>query len=82
MRISAMAIAALALAACADTTDGPVAESSGTARLGGTVTYKYTDDVGEAGAKAGAYCAKYRKRAWLLSTSRASNENLASYECR
>jgi hypothetical protein len=81
MRYSAVLVAALALAACTSVEE-PVAESSGTASLGGNVTYKYADDVGEAGAKAAAYCAKYRKRAWLRSTTRAGDDNLATYDCR
>jgi hypothetical protein len=83
MRYSAIVVAVLVLAACmSDPDSGPVAETSGTASLGGSVTYKYADDVGEAGAKAAAYCAKYRKRAWLRSTARAGDDNLATYDCR
>jgi hypothetical protein len=82
MRYSAILVAALALAACAGDMEQPVSETSGTSSPGGSVTYKYGDDVGEAGAKAAAYCAKYRKRAWLRSTSRAGDDNLATYDCR
>jgi hypothetical protein len=81
MRYCAIWVAAFALAACMNDSE-PVAETSGTASLGGSVTYKYGDDVGEAGAKAAAYCAKYRKRAWLRSTARSGDDNLATYDCR
>lgn len=81
MRQIAIAVLALALAACANDVE-PVAESSGTASTGGTVTYRYMDDPGEAGAKAAAYCAKYRKRAFLHSTSSTGTDKLATYNCR
>ena len=80
MRSITTLLLALALAACAS--EEPVAESSGTASLGGSVTYRYADDIGEAGVPAAAYCAKYRKRAFLRSTTRANDENLATYDCR
>lgn len=82
MRYGAVLVAVLALAACAGDAEQPVAESSGTSSPGGSVTYKYGNDVGEAGAKAAAYCAKYRKRAWLRSTTRSGDDNLATYDCR
>jgi len=81
MRIGAILAAALALAACAEA-EAPVSEGSGTASLGGSVTYRYTDDIGDAATQAGAYCAKYRKRAFLRSTARADGGNLATYDCR
>jgi hypothetical protein len=81
MRIGTIMLA-LALAACAESTEGPVTSGSGTASLGGSVTYKYGDDVSEATTKAASYCAKYRKRAWLRSTERAGDENIATYDCR
>jgi hypothetical protein len=82
MRNGAIMITALAIAACADASEEPIASGSGTASLGGSVTYKYESDVGEAAAKAASYCAKYRKRAWLRSTGGAGDEKFATYDCR
>ena len=81
MREIAVLALAVALIACADV-EPPAAESSGTASLGGNVTYRYKDDIGEAAAQAWAYCGKYRKRAFLRSTTRAGDDNLATYDCR
>lgn len=81
MRIGTIMLA-LALAACADNAETPVTSGSGTASLGGSVTYKYSADVSEAATKAASYCAKYRKRAWLRSTERVGDENIATYDCR
>ena len=82
MRKIAIVMAVLGLgAACADVPE-PVEASSGSAGTGGYVTYKYTDDVGEAAAHAAAYCGKYRKRAWLRHTARLGDDNVATFDCR
>ena len=82
MRNSALMLAVIVLVACAEAPEEPVAAGSGTATLGGSVTYKYGDDIGDAAVKARTYCAKYRKRAWLRTTGRTDGENYATYDCR
>jgi hypothetical protein len=74
-------IAALALAACT-APEAPVEADSGTAGFGASVTYRYGTDVGEAHAQAAAYCGKYRRRAYLRSTTRDGDQNLATFDCR
>jgi hypothetical protein len=82
MRYGALVIAALVIGACAETAEEPVTAGSGTATLGGSVTYMYQSDVSEAAVKAASYCAKFRKRARLRSTTPVADGNLATYDCR
>jgi hypothetical protein len=75
-------VVALMLTACAGAPE-PVEADSGTAGVGGHVTYKVeSDDTGEAHAQAAAYCGKYRKRAWLRSTGQRGEDRIATFDCR